>query len=67
MFASRIIAIAMVVACATPMFAQDDRVKFKLGDEVPDIAVSKAWNDQGRKKLSDFRGEFVHLIFWGTG
>lgn len=56
---------ALVLAFAAPLAAQD-KEKFKVGDEAPEIAFSKSWNNNGKNKLSDYRGEFVHLVFWAT-
>jgi len=59
-------ALALVVAFALPLSAQGREDKFKVGDEAPEIVFSKGWNNGNKNKLSDFRGEWVHLIFWAT-
>lgn len=37
------------------------------GFTAPDFPMTQTWNNpHNRTKLADFKGEYVHLIFWGT-
>jgi hypothetical protein len=37
------------------------------GSPAPDMTMTRAWNNpNNRTKISDFKGEYVHLIFWAT-
>lgn len=66
MIRSTLMALALVVAVSAPLAAQQPAAKFAVGDVAPDIEVSKAWNNNGKTKMSDFRGEYVLLNFWAT-
>jgi hypothetical protein len=38
----------------------------KIGEVVPDFEFPMVWNGDGRRKLSEFRGQPVMIEFWGT-
>jgi hypothetical protein len=54
-------AAAVIAAAAAPLTAA-----VKVGDVAPEITPTATWNANGKTKLSDFRGEYVHLVFWAT-
>ncbi len=43
-----------------------DALALGVGDMAPDITSTDSWNDSEGKKLSDYRGNFVILKFWGS-
>jgi hypothetical protein len=65
MIRSTLMVLAMMLALGAPLAAQQES-KFAVGDAAPDIETSKAWNNNGKTKLSDFKGEYVLINFWAT-
>ncbi|OFX61124.1 MAG: hypothetical protein A2066_12545 [Bacteroidetes bacterium GWB2_41_8] len=60
---------AVILVCALPsfLFAQDKIAPLKIGDPVPDIYLENIVNYHGKTaRFSDFKGKLLILDFWAT-
>jgi thiol-disulfide isomerase/thioredoxin len=62
-----ILAVIIVGALPSSLFAQDKTDPLKIGDPVPDIIFENIINHpRGKARLSDFKDQLLILDFWAT-
>lgn len=60
----RVLSAVLALGLAAPALAQDDQLKVKEGDEVPDIKLAATQNKDKEISIRDLKGKNVVLFFY---